>query len=69
MTPDQRDTPEYEIAVDEPADVEGQEYPEEARASALDILREIMGGEPPADMLELARQRDAEFAARRAHAA
>lgn len=45
-------------------------YSEERRADTLATLRDIMGGPPPADMLELAERRDEEFAARRAaHAA
>ncbi|MFC7723079.1 hypothetical protein [Nonomuraea recticatena] len=48
---------------------ERRAYPEERRQANLDLLRHIMGGEPPVEMLELARQRDEEFAARRSHAA
>ncbi|MFI9550509.1 hypothetical protein [Nonomuraea endophytica] len=44
-------------------------YTEEQRQANLAKLRELMGGEPPADMLELAAEREAEFAARRSHAA
>ncbi|MFD0884549.1 hypothetical protein ACFQ08_08275 [Streptosporangium algeriense] len=43
-------------------------YTDEQRARALDLLRQIMG-EPDPEMLALARQRDEEFVARRAHAA
>jgi hypothetical protein len=55
----------------EPSEVPESEqlYPEERRASALATLLQIMGGEPPAEMLELVDARDQEFAARRAHAA
>ncbi|MBG0818727.1 hypothetical protein [Planomonospora sp. ID82291] len=44
-------------------------YSDEQRERTLAQLRELMGGEPPADMLALARQRDEEFARRRSHAA
>ncbi|MEU9837112.1 hypothetical protein AB0D67_36710 [Streptosporangium sp. NPDC048047] len=44
-------------------------YPDEQRARNLALLREIIGGEPDAEMLELARLRDEEFATRRSHAA
>ncbi|WP_157594774.1 hypothetical protein [Streptosporangium amethystogenes] len=44
-------------------------YPDEHRRRDLDLLREIMGGEPDPEMLKLDRQRDREFAVRRSHAA
>ncbi|MEV4477327.1 hypothetical protein [Nonomuraea sp. NPDC049504] len=45
-------------------------YSEQRRADTLATLRDIMGGPPPADMLDLADRREEEFAARRAaHAA
>ncbi|GAA5082512.1 hypothetical protein HNP84_009938 [Thermocatellispora tengchongensis] len=50
-------------------DEERRDYPEEVRASVLATLREIMGGEPPADALRLAAERDAEFERTRPHAA
>ncbi|MEV5554965.1 hypothetical protein AB0L44_15055 [Nonomuraea wenchangensis] len=46
-----------------------REYPDEARAEALAIIRDIIGGDPDPEMLTLADQREEEFAARRAHAA
>jgi hypothetical protein len=58
MTPELREPPESE-----------QPYPDDRRVSALDILRQIMGGEPEPEMLELVSERDKEFADRRAHAA
>ncbi|MFI6298864.1 hypothetical protein ACIBEJ_45255 [Nonomuraea sp. NPDC050790] len=50
-------------------DEERVPYPEEHRQANLAKLRELMGGEPSAEMLELVRQRDEEFAARRSTAA
>ncbi|MEU4411040.1 hypothetical protein AB0F88_41595 [Streptosporangium sp. NPDC023963] len=44
-------------------------YTDERRERDLARLREIIGGEPDPEMLRLARRRDAEFAARRGHAA
>jgi hypothetical protein len=44
-------------------------YTDEQRAATLAALLNIMGGEPPAEMLELVRRRDEEFAARRSDAA
>ncbi|WP_440106800.1 hypothetical protein [Streptosporangium sp. H16] len=44
-------------------------YTDEQRERDLARLREIIGGEPDPEMLQLARRRDAEFAARRSHAA
>ncbi|GAA2419637.1 hypothetical protein [Nonomuraea africana] len=58
--------------MDEQQEIGEQErvpYPEDKRQANLDKLREVMGGEPPADMLELAHRREAEIAARRSHAA
>ncbi|MFD9947716.1 hypothetical protein ACFWYW_56760 [Nonomuraea sp. NPDC059023] len=58
--------------MDEQPDTVGEErvpYTEEQRQANLAALRAVMGGEPPADMLALAAKREAEFAARRSHAA
>ncbi|MFI6456818.1 hypothetical protein ACIBF6_35325 [Streptosporangium amethystogenes] len=50
-------------------DQEQTTYTDEHRRRDLDLLREIMGGEPDPEMLQLDRQRDQEFTARRSHAA
>ncbi|GHE31716.1 hypothetical protein GCM10017673_38090 [Streptosporangium violaceochromogenes] len=44
-------------------------YTDEQRDHDLALLLDVMGAEPPAEMLDLAHRRDEEFAARRAHAA
>lgn len=44
-------------------------YTDEQRDRNLARLREIIGGEPDPEMLQLVRQRGEEFTARRSHAA
>ncbi|WP_327591282.1 hypothetical protein OHA25_60120 (plasmid) [Nonomuraea sp. NBC_00507] len=51
------------------AEQERVPYPEDQRQANLAKLLEVLGGPPPAEAIELAVQREAEFAARRSHAA
>ncbi|HEX4816574.1 MAG TPA: hypothetical protein VFV66_27855 [Nonomuraea sp.] len=58
--------------MDEPQENEDPErvhYPEEQRQANLAKLRELLGGPPPADMIEFAQRCEDELAARRFHAA
>ncbi|HEX4814894.1 MAG TPA: hypothetical protein VFV66_19305 [Nonomuraea sp.] len=58
-------------AEDQPVEgpARGAVYTEEQRAATLAALLDIMGGRPPADMLELVRRRDEEFTGGRTHVA
>ncbi|GAA0917411.1 hypothetical protein [Nonomuraea longicatena] len=42
-------------------------YPEEHRLANLELLLEVLGAEPPTELMELVRLRDEEFAADRDH--
>lgn len=61
----EHDTPEDAIHVEQ----ERVLYPEAQRQANLAKLLEVLGAPPPVEAIELAVQRDAEFAARRSHAA